>query len=91
MRYLATMYQKDVELQIIFSFVLGLLSAPLSYGIDYTIIFIIFFELYVFLITSTYPPCVKIFDRILINFFFLFGWIISRVIFNGEVGIEKYF
>jgi len=79
----------DIEFQIIFSFVLGLLFSPLSYGFEYTLGFVIIFEIYVFFITSMYPPSSRPIDRILINLFFFLGWIISRIALCKETGLEN--
>jgi len=90
MKFLADTYRENIELQIILSFALGLLFAPMSYGIEYTFLFIIIFEFYVFIITTKYPPCIRFVDRLLINLFFIFGWIISRINFCNETGMERF-
>jgi hypothetical protein len=86
--FLSKMCQEDVEYQIIIALVLGLLIAPISWGLQYTFIFIAFFELYVFSITATYPPIARGWDRIVINLFFIFGWVLSRMLFCNETGFE---
>jgi len=81
---------EDIEFQAIFSFVLGLLLAPLSYGLEYTLAFVVLFELYVFAITTCYSPTVKIFDRLIINLFFFFGWVLARIAICRESGFEEF-
>jgi hypothetical protein len=82
-------YTENIEYQMGISFILGFLFAPFSWGISYTLYFVIIFEVYVFLITANYPPQVKGIDRVLINLFFFVGWFISRIIFCNETGCEE--
>jgi len=80
---------EDIEFQIIFSLALGLLLGQFSWGLFYTFLFIVFYEIYVITITSLYPPSCKILDRLNINLFFIFGFIISRICFKNETGFEE--
>ena len=80
---------EDIEFQVIFSLALGLLFGQFSYGLFYTFIFIILYEIYVMSITYTYPPSCKFFDRLNINLFFIFGFVISRICFCNETGFEE--
>ena len=86
---LTNFYTENIEYQMFFSFLLGFLFAPFSWGLSYTLYFVIIFEIYVFLITANYPPQVKCMDRVLINLFFFLGWFISRIIFIEETGCEE--
>jgi len=90
MNFLSKSHTEDIEFQIIFSFVLGIIFAPLSYGIEYTFAFVVLFEIYVFCITSMYPPSVKGIDRININLFFFFGWVLGRIFVCEECGLDHY-
>ena len=90
MKILSEIHTGNVVYQIIFSLALGLLFAPMGYELIYSIYLIIFFEAYVFFITSSYPPAVQTTDRILINLFFIFGWVISRILYRNETGFEGF-
>ena len=85
---IAKVYTEDIEFQIILSFVLGLFFAYFSTGIEYTLFFVIIFELYVFSVTNYYDNSVKFIDRFNINLFFFFGWILARICLCEETGFE---
>ncbi len=91
MKTLTKMHTENVEYQIIFSLALGLLFAPFGYDLIFSIYFIVFFEVYVFLITEIYPPSTRMMDRVVINLFFIFGWVISRMLYRNETGFEGFF
>jgi hypothetical protein len=88
---IANGFRSDFEFQVIFSFALGLLLAPFSWGLIFTILYVIFYEVYVILVTASYPPSIKMMDRVVINLFFIFGWVISRIIYCDESGFEPCF
>lgn len=87
---IAKSYKEDIEFQVILSLAMGFLFAPLAYRFEYSFAFIVAFEIYVFLVTEIYAPSVRALDRILINLFFIFGWVLSRIAFNNETGFEDY-
>ena len=87
--YIAKTNTEDIEFQIIFSLALGLLLGQFSWGLFYTFLFVVFYEIYVCAITNVYPPSCKVLDRLNINLFFIFGFIISRIVFNDETGFEE--
>jgi hypothetical protein len=87
---LSQTHSNDIEFQIILSLTLGLLLAPFSWGLKFTFLFVVFFEIYVFLITYCYPPNTQFYDRLVINLFFFFGWILSRILFCHETGCQNF-
>ena len=82
-------YTEDIEFQVILSLAIGILLAPFSWGIMYTVLFVIIFEAYVFTVTSIYPPSVAMMDRVIINLVFFFGWILGRIFYCNETGFEE--
>lgn len=66
------------------SLIFGLLLAQFSYGVIYTIIFVIIFEICVIYFSRKYPPQVRICDRLLINVFFFLGFFIGRYLCLDE-------
>ncbi len=90
MERLTKFHTLEIEKQCILSLVMGILFGPIGYCLAYSFYFIIFFEIYVFSITYMYPPCVRMYDRILINIFYIFGWVVSRYVYYGKTGFENF-
>ena len=80
----------NIEFQCVSGLFVGLLFGPLSMGIEYMILWIIVFELWVFATTSYKSPYERFISRLLINVFFLIGWVFSRWFYNDCIGHEKY-
>ncbi len=74
--------------QIVFSFAIGLLFGPISWGLAYFIAFIIIYEIIVFYITSGLSPKWRFLARLGINAAAILGWIIGRWLVLGNTGFE---
>jgi len=74
--------------QLVFSFALGLLFGPMSWGIIYYVIFIIIYEIIVFYVTSGLEPFWRLISRISINSAALIGWMLGRWLVLGRTGFE---
>ena len=80
--------------QIISAFIIGVLFGPLSWGLYYSIIFIVIYEVLLFHFTKNYPGVYKFQTRLLANLFGIYGWLIGRFLIKNETGFEclcKYF
>lgn len=74
--------------QLVFSFAIGLLFGPMSWGIIYYVIFIIIYEIIIFYITSGLPPTWRLLSRVSINAAALIGWVLGRWLVLGRTGFE---
>lgn len=79
---------RDVNLQIAISLFMGIFFGMFSYGMFWMILFLFSWETYIISISSFYPPGEKLYDRLIINSAFIFGWIISRILYLRESGFE---
>lgn len=82
------MQKTNIEFQIMFSLFFGLFLGLFSYGLFWTILFIILFEYYIFAYSTLYPPGEQVQNRVLVNVVSLFGWTVSRFLFLRETGFE---
>lgn len=78
------------EFQAILGLASGLFLGVYSPSIFVTILFVIFFEYYIFACSVLSPPGCAAEDRILINVIFLFGWVFSKFLFVRETGLEGF-
>uniref|UniRef100_A0A6C0BCE0 Uncharacterized protein n=1 Tax=viral metagenome TaxID=1070528 RepID=A0A6C0BCE0_9ZZZZ len=80
--------QDNIEFQIISSFASGILFGGLSRSIFFTILFVLAFEFCVIHYSRFYPPEVMTYERVIVNIFFLLGWILGRILMLNETGFE---
>ena len=83
------MYDTNIEFQIISFLAYGVLFGGISKSLLFVILFCIIYEFYIFHISRFFPPEVKSLDRILLNFIFIFGWIVGRFLMLIESGVEE--
>uniref|UniRef100_A0A6C0AEB7 Uncharacterized protein n=1 Tax=viral metagenome TaxID=1070528 RepID=A0A6C0AEB7_9ZZZZ len=79
----------DLWFGILFSLFMGLIFGPLSICIEYSLIFLVLYEIFIFAISSDYGH-EKISYRILLNIFYLIGWIWGRWLYLNSTGIEHF-
>lgn len=79
---------RDVNLQIAISLFIGIFFGMFSYGLFWMIIFLFGYEIYIIAVSHVYPPGEKLYDRLILNSAFIFGWIISRILYLRESGFE---
>ena len=77
-----------LEFQAVFSLILGFCCGPFSMGIEYAIIMLIIYEIFIFAITVDNEY--KTESRIVLNIFYFFGWFLGRWLYTGKLGIEHY-
>jgi len=85
------MYNTDINFQIILFLCYGILFGGLCRNIFLSLIFIVIYEFYIFHITRFFPPEAKEIDRFLINLFYIFGWVLGRILMLNETGLEDVF
>ncbi len=84
------MIKFNPEFEAIFGLASGIFLGMLSYQLFFTFVYIFIFEYFILcwsiLKYDEFPGV----DRIFINLVFLFGWIFSKVIYNGDSGVEPF-
>lgn len=78
----------NFEFQAVVSLATGLFLGMLSYGLLFTGIFIIMFEIFISLYSIKYPPADTVPIRVGLNVIFLIGWSLGRFLFLRETGFE---
>jgi hypothetical protein len=83
------MYHTDIGFQAILFFAFGILFGGMLKHLFFSLIFIFFYEFYVFHISRFYPPSVRELDRILLNVIYIFGWILGHILMFNKTGVEE--
>lgn len=82
------MVKFNFEFQFLVSLASGLFLGMLSYGLLFTVFFVLIFEIFVFCYGTWNPPAEDVTSRGILNIGFFIGWMISRTLFLRETGFE---
>lgn len=78
----------NFEFQLVVALASGLFLGMLSYGLLFTSIFILMFEIFIAAFSIKYPPSETVSTRITLNVVFFIGWSLGRFLYLRETGFE---
>lgn len=80
--------KSTLTFQLASAIMAGLMFGLFSYGLFWTIIYIIAFEFFIYATLELKNKNYFTDERLLINVVFIFSWSLSRYIYLGETGFE---
>lgn len=78
----------NMDFDIVLSFTIGILLGGLSYNILFVILFAVFGEIFMMAFLKIKFNEVMYVNRVINKIFYLGGWIIGRILFLNETGLE---
>lgn len=82
-------FGQDLEFQITVSLAFGFLWGGISWGLAWSLLGIVLYEIWVCWITQYYGCAVRTVDRVIVNLFFFIGWILARILTRQSLGEEE--
>ena len=82
-------FGQDIEFQITVSLAFGFLWGGISWGLAWSLLGIILYELWVCWITQQYGYKIRATERVIVNLCFLIGWVLARILTQQEIGEEE--
>ena len=71
--------------QVVVSFAFGLLLSPWTSGLYFLIIYALIYEVFFYLFTKGESPYYSFEERVLVIFFYIFGYIFGRILCTRDV------